>query len=198
MEIYAIRHAQSTYNEYSSKRIYTPWLWTKGDPMIQDAPLSSKGLQQARKLHSTSRELREKVQLIICSPLTRAIQTMNLVFPDANCHIIISPLVRERGDKLCDMGVPLPIIQEKYPQYEYLHFNSEIWWSCKEEPPHEFTKETKESLYSRQRELIEFLKTRAEEIVVIVTHGQFIKTLAKKSLQISNCGIKKFTLDELS
>jgi broad specificity phosphatase PhoE len=197
MEIYAIRHAQSTYNKWAFKRIYTPWLWTTSDPMIQDAPLSEKGLIQARKLHHSIRELREKVQLIICSPLTRAIHTMQIAFPDANCHIIISPLVRERGDKLCDMGTPLPLLQEKYPQYEFLHFNSDIWWSCQPEPPHDFIKETRESLQARQRELIEFLKTRAEEVVVIVSHGQFIKTLAGKRMQIGNCGIKKFALNEL-
>lgn len=197
MEIYAIRHAQSTYNKWSYKRIYTPWLWSTSDPMIEDAPLSEKGISQAKKLYHSVRELREKVQLIICSPLSRAINTMQIAFPDVNCSIIISPLVRERGDKLCDKGIPLPLLQERYPQYEFMHFSSDIWWSCDPNPPHDFIKESNESLHFRQQELIEFLKTRSETIVVIITHGQFIKTLTGKKTQIGNCGIRKFSLTEI-
>ena len=197
MEIYAIRHAQSTYNKWSFKRIYTPWLWTVSDPMIYDAPLSPAGIEQANELKLSLNELSEKIELVICSPLSRAIHTMQIALPDIKCPVIITPLIRERCDKTCDIGIPLSQLRERYTEYEFLHFNSEHWWHCDQSAPFELLKETPESLRNRQRELIEFLKTRSEKVVVMVTHGQFIKKLIGRRLQIKNCGVKKLSLDEL-
>ena len=198
MEVYAIRHAQSTYNKWSMKRIYTPWLWPVRDPLIYDAPLSEKGLSQASKLQVSVAEISERAELIICSPLTRAIHTMQIAFPNPKCPVIITPLVRERGDKCCDIGTPLSQLTEKYPQYEFLHFENEYWWNCNQENPFEFLREGKESLLERQKEFIKFLRGRSERIVVIITHGQFIKTLVGRKLQISNCGIKQISLDDIN
>ena len=123
---------------------------------------------------------------------------MQIAFPNINCPVIITPLVRERGDKTCDIGSPLPELREKFPSYDYLHFSSDFWWNCNQDEPFKFLRETKESLRQRQTELIEFLKTRQEKTVVIITHGQFIKTLVGKKMQINNCGIKKISLDEIN
>lgn len=198
MEIYAIRHAQSTYNKWSYKRIYTPWLWPVSDPLIYDAPLSSTGIAQASKLQKSTTEISEKAELIICSPLTRAIHTMQLAFPNIKCPVIITPLVRERGDKTCDIGSPLSKLKESYPDYEYLHFDNEHWWHCNQDNPFEFSKESRESLRSRQDALIEFLRTRSEKVVIIISHGQFIKTLIGKKIQIKNCGIKRLSLEGIT
>jgi broad specificity phosphatase PhoE len=198
MEIYAIRHAQSTYNKWSLKRIYTPWLWGVRDPMIYDAPLSDKGLSQASKLQYSISDISKKVDLIICSPLTRAIHTMQIAFQGIECPVIVTPLARERGDKTCDIGIPFSKLREKYPQYEYLHFNNEHWWNCDQANPFEFLKETKESLRKRQAEFIEFLKSRTEKFVVVVSHGQFIKTLTGKKLQMRNCEVRCLSLEDIS
>ena len=166
--------------------------------MIYDAPLSETGLSQANKLQSTVAEFAESVELIVCSPLSRAIHTMQLAFPNIKCPVIITPLARERGDKTCDIGIPLSEIRQKNPQYDYFHFENEYWWNCDPNSPFEFLKESKESLVQRQKELVDFLKTRQEKVVVIISHGQFIKTLVGKKMQIKNCGIKKIRLDELN
>lgn len=198
MELYAIRHAQSTYNKWSAKRIYTPWLWPVSDPLIYDAPLSEKGLLQASKLQSSIAPLSSRIELIICSPLTRAIHTMQILFPNPQCPVIITPLARERGDKCCDIGTPLSQLQEKYPQYQYCHFENDFWWNCEQSKPFEFLKESKSSLKLRQKQLIEFLKNREEKVVVLVSHGQFIKSLIGRRMQIKNCGVKQLDLEEIA
>ena len=197
MEIYLIRHAESTYNRWAFKRIYNPCLWFNNDPMIYDAPLSDNGSSQALELHSSISELSKKVDLIICSPLTRAIDTMKIAFPNISCPVIITPLVRERGDKTCDIGKPLSVLREKYPNYNFIHFNNEYWWTCNQNSPFELVKETSEHLKKRQLDFIKFLNTTSEKVVVIFTHGKFIKSLLKKKMQIKNCGVQKSSLAKL-
>lgn len=64
MTIYLIRHGQSEFNA-----VYTG----SGDAMIIDAPLTELGQQQAKDARSKVAKL--GISHVICSPLTRAIQT---------------------------------------------------------------------------------------------------------------------------
>jgi len=70
MSIYLIRHGQSEFNAaYKDDGI---------DPMIFDAPLTEKGIQQAKNTRAAVLDL--GIKLVVASPLTRAIQTALHIF----------------------------------------------------------------------------------------------------------------------
>lgn len=48
--LYCIRHGESTYNEWRTKSLWNfSWMWVR-DPMIVDAPLSTKGKKQVEQI----------------------------------------------------------------------------------------------------------------------------------------------------
>lgn len=62
----------------------------------RDAPLTDLGKQQARSLQPIVEEHLQRVQLVICSPLTRAIQTACLAFErQPQLPILAWPVVTE-------------------------------------------------------------------------------------------------------
>lgn len=93
--------------------------------MLYDASLTPKGIRQANKAKVKYAELIQRCDLIICSPFTRAIETMKIIFEESKCPVIITPLARERLDTSCDIGTPLSELKQKYKDYEYMHFDSE-------------------------------------------------------------------------
>ncbi|MFN3077629.1 MAG: phosphoglycerate mutase family protein [Alphaproteobacteria bacterium] len=64
--LHLIRHGQSTFNAACA---VIPW----SDPMLFDAPLSARGEEEVALLRRRVAEL--PVELVLVSPLTRAIQT---------------------------------------------------------------------------------------------------------------------------
>jgi hypothetical protein len=96
-----IRHGRSLGNEMMDQP-GNQW----GDPYFRDdanlidSPLSPRGIEQAVALgQSCSQEDLDRIQLVIVSPLTRALQTMQLaVLPRLPSHvpIIVHPWSAER------------------------------------------------------------------------------------------------------
>jgi len=111
--VYLIRHGQSTYNAFT----HSFWNWITlrccFDPKIYDPSLSPKGEAQAKQLRQ--KLIREnylsKIQLIVTSPLIRAIQTSLYGFPQASSPSprilnpsrlspLQEPLLEEKGDDI--------------------------------------------------------------------------------------------------
>ena len=189
MQVYILRHAQSLHNEWFIKRLYSPWLWFTYDSQIADAVLSIKGIEQAGQVKEKLNSL--DLDLVICSPLTRAIKTMQIAVGERKLKTIITPLIRERCNRLADTGISLSKLEPLYKDYEFCHFDKDNWWE------NQADRETSEELKARVLKFKEFLKTRHEKHVLIVTHGNFIRELTGKWLMISNCGLVKTSLDSL-
>ena len=143
--LYVVRHGKTGWND--KKR-------TMG---CMDIPLCDEGIEQ-------SKELRDKLEginldLIICSPLTRAKETAKIINEDKNVEMKIENKIVERsmGDLECS----------KYPSYE----ENERVWSLEEntsdyyvEPMQKF----KDRVYSFLDELVEQYK---DKDILLVTHG---------------------------
>lgn len=197
MRLYILRHAQSLHNEWFIRRLYTPSLWTTYDSKIVDASLSNSGTIQAKNLENQFKSI--PFDLVICSPLTRALQTMNYSLGQRNIKTIITPLIRERCDRLADTGKPLSELKKKYENYEFLHFMSENWWETKKiQENDEEVKENNETVKQRANEFKNFLKTREEKNVLVITHGNFIRILLNKFIMSRNCQLISTTLDKIS
>lgn len=136
-------------NEYLSKE-GTRW----GDPSFtdifedpadrarfRDSPLSPRGVRQAQRLSSkiaddSAENLVEDIQLIACSPLTRALQTMEIaLFPHiwpGRVPTVALPLASERVYLISDLGRATSELKTQYPivdfDSEFPGKISDTWW----------------------------------------------------------------------
>ena len=94
--VHCIRHGQSTFNAHFAE--------TGLDPMHPDAPLTELGRRQAAE---RAVELRQyPYELVVTSPLTRAIQTTMALFGShpAAPPVHVECLHREHLESSCDVG----------------------------------------------------------------------------------------------
>ena len=113
--IYYIRHGFSCANLYHDKNLDMSKIKIAIKKYI-DAPLSDLGIRQSKQLVN-----KLKVDLIICSPLLRAIQTAYYMFPGK--QIIICPYIIEKqheiGDKLMSYKRKISILKKKFQNVDY-------------------------------------------------------------------------------
>ncbi|MFC7692700.1 histidine phosphatase family protein [Paeniroseomonas aquatica] len=93
-----LRHGQSEFNLHFSA--------TKKDPGIPDPKLTELGQQQAEAAALALAS--ERIDRIIASPYTRALQTAAPIARQRNLPITVTPTVRERYAFSCDIGSPAP------------------------------------------------------------------------------------------
>lgn len=186
-KVYVLRHAVSQHNEWRIKKIFKPSLWLQHDSGIIDAQLSEKGIRQAEGLRPKMDTI--KFDLVITSPLTRTLQTMKLALGDRKIRTVVTPIVRERADRLSDTGKSLSELERRYKGFEFKHFD-DSWKSFDNSLG--FVPETKESLMRRVELFKEYLKTQEFESMLLVSHGNFIKHLLKWKIMLPNAYLLSF------
>ncbi len=115
-----IRHGQSTFNIGFDA--------TGRDPQIPDAPLSPQGIKQ---VETAAERLKKetKIETIICSPYTRALQTASLIAEKLAAPIHVEPLVGERRLYSCDIGQPIAALRARWPKADFSRLMHEgEWW----------------------------------------------------------------------
>lgn len=156
MKIYITRHGETKWNK---------------EHRLQgqlDSPLTEQGQKQAQWLHE--RLLNEPIDLIISSPLGRALKTAEMIKGHRKIPIVTDPDFMEiklgdwEGQRTRDLEVKYPV------QYNNLWNN-----------PHRFENPTGESLktvINRAGKALEtHLKKHAGKNILIVTHGITLKSL---------------------
>ena len=194
--------------------------------MIYDPALSKKGKRQVEELRSTVQGLNgiaSKVQLVVTSPLSRAIDTCLGAFfstedgdDDTNntttdntatrlygqCPLVCA-LPRERLDTSGDIGLPVSELQDKY--LDRLNLSEliqtqqpEAWWYDQGDVPKEgarfIRRESKKRTKERVKEFCIWLNNRPETCIAVVGHSSYIKLLTKMSRKLNNCEIKRFDI----
>ncbi|OQS05506.1 phosphoglycerate mutase family protein [Thraustotheca clavata] len=203
--IYFIRHGESTFNEWRTRSLWTfSWIFVK-DPMIFDAPLSSKGHLQVEQLKEAikDKQLNEVIQLIICSPLTRAIQTALGGFDGCNIPFKIHPSCREMLDTACDIGRDPSELSADFPTLDFSELNK-LWYVPSRvaqgdkafDKPDEI-RETIQDVDVRIKELLAFLNDRPEHEIAVVCHSSFIKRATKATRKLKNCEIFSISFKDL-
>ncbi|CAI5744820.1 unnamed protein product [Peronospora destructor] len=219
--LYCIRHGESTYNEWRTKSLLNfSWMWIR-DPMIIDAPLSAKGKKQAAQLNEfiKSKQLEEKIQAIITSPLTRAIETTIRAFPDTQIPILVEPLCREMLDTACDIGQGPTDLAQQFLSVGHIDFSflDPFWWLEAEKfprtgpnnaPPMSIVapktadevlvlRESKEELDARIREFAAKLAERPEQHIAVVGHSSFFKRMLGMNRKLNNCELHETSLNDI-
>lgn len=173
-EVYLIRHAQSEAN--AANDLDEPTFY-------YDARITSLGSEQALITKKNLKDI--DFDLLICSPLTRTLQTFSLIFPDSIPNTIILPFVREHLDHSCDVGRQPSVIQEEFPEFNFTELK-DFWWN-NDIPINEkaINLESIEDLDKRVKKFKDWIDKRIEKRIALVSHGTFISRII--NFQLNNC-----------
>ena len=173
-EVYLIRHGQSEANvalDLDSPNFY------------YDAKLTSLGKKQAQ---DTQKKLKNiDFDLMLCSPLTRALQTFSLIFPNLSKEAVILPFVREHSLCSSEVGRQPSILAKEFPDFKFNNLKF-FWWNNNifiDEKKIIF--ESMEDLDKRVLIFKEWIQNREEKRIALVSHGTFISRITNYLLD--NC-----------
>lgn len=217
--LYCIRHAQSLYNE----TIRNPKTWLNTDfwlnwfdPKIHDPLLSQTGKQQtndmANKLDKCSFVSSFGIELIVTSPLQRAIHTMSNILQNQmetinsnNISIIAHHQLREWVDTLGDIGTSKTELMEKYntdddkTNIDFSCIDDEFWWNQSiktndNEEKEAVIKESKQSVNDRISAFKHWILQREENNILVVGHSRWFREFVGAMFKLKNCQMMKVQL----
>lgn len=174
-----IRHGQSTFNEH--------WEAKGEDPGHIDAPLTRLGHAQAASVRAALAD--EPVDIVICSPLTRAIQTTLGIFGDRQVPVHVTCHHRERLESSCDVGRSPATLKDQFPGLAFDHL-SDPWWHHEPDLSGPYTVEPYPVFEQRVRHFADWLAGREEQRIAIVGHGTFFHALTGHWLR--NCEVLRW------
>ncbi len=183
--ILCIRHGESAFNAMASG--------DRGDPLHYDAPLSELGQEQVRRSRESLRK--RAIDLVVTSPLTRALQTTSGLFADhpSSPPILVEAMHRERVENSCDVGRHPGLLSEAFPSFAFDHL-PEVWWHTHDSPDERgVCIESLELVEVRAEAFRRFLLQRPERLIAVVGHGTFFFKLTGRSL--ANCEVVEFSLE---
>jgi broad specificity phosphatase PhoE len=164
-----LRHGQSEFNLHFGA--------TRQDPGIIDPRLTELGHAQAEEAAQQllGRQLSEqRIERIIVSPYTRALQTARPVAAALGLPVTIDPIVRERYAYACDIGSPRPDLERDWPSLDF-GLIEDTWWPAEEE--------REASIVDRAARFRSALADRHDwENTLVVSHWGFILSLTGQSV----------------
>lgn len=177
--ILCIRHGESAFNAaYKDDNV---------DPMLFDAPLTARGHAQVAAARLALRDT--PVDVVLASPLTRALQTALGVFGDhpSKPAIVVEAGHRERLESSCDRGRAPAALRAEFPGLALDHL-PDTWWHAEGEPDARgIHVEPLDVMLARMERFAEAVKGRSEPVIAIVGHGTFFHHLTGHWLD--NCEI---------
>ena len=185
------------------------------DQMLWDTVLTThsdwkSGTAQAERLNDRLKKmiLPEEIQLIVSSPLTRTLQTAELVFKGFPTETprVICPLARERLYLSSDVGVCKSTQMSRFPSWDFSEIpNDDPWWFSTNDgtpyvewrPSGEYAcpGEPADVFRERIRALRRWLEQRPETNIALVTHWGVARGLTGESLH--NCELKICAMSSL-
>jgi broad specificity phosphatase PhoE len=170
-----IRHGQSTFNAHYEA--------TGQDPMHFDARLTELGEQQVAAARDRYRD--RDYDIVLASPLTRAIQTAHGIFGDRDIPIEICAVHREWQISSCDIGRNVAELRADFPHLDFSGL-SDPWW--RHDAPAcalGFPQESEAHLAERVVAFTDLIEARPEQRIAVVGHGDFFRRLIGRHL--ANC-----------
>ena len=168
--IYYIRHAESEHNVLESKYSYIEYdKWN-----IYDPKLSPNGIKQTNNIKKRLKENQIYFDSVFISPLTRAMQTYELIAKEINddAEIIVTDFLREIYFKKFDKnkGKELSKLKEenKNNKLNFDFMTKEYWWLDKgvDEESEDF------ELFSLRLKLfILWIAFREDKNILIISHS---------------------------
>lgn len=175
-KIFLIRHGQSTFNEHYEA--------TGRDPGHFDARLTMRGRQQAKE--AADHMEREAIDLVITSPLSRAIETGLTIFGHRALPFYVTCRHRERLESSGDVGRPPHELKKDFPQLDFDHL-SDPWWHHDHHSKASFAVEPYEGFQKRVADFRHWLNDHKGQRIAVIGHATFFHALTGQWL--NNCQI---------
>ena len=186
--VLCIRHGESTFN--------VAYRETGTDPLHPDALLTPLGHEQVQDARERLRDI--AIDLVVTTPLTRALQTTAGLFADhpSSPAIVVEALHREHGYSSCDVGRAPALLAAEFPGLRFDHL-PETWWEddghCPEPDERGIRIEPIEACQARVETFRDWLGRRPERAIVVVGHGTFFHHLTG-GRWLANCEIIELEL----
>ncbi len=177
--VYFMRHGQSIANRCTMRK-------RQHDESLTDSPLTELGMLQSREMQSIIKRFR--AQLVVCSPLTRSIQTACIAFEnEISCPFLAWPLCTEfhpqypesQGRVAEELKVDENLIS--LPRFKDVCLNNVVgqWWASAAD-------------YSRVHAFIAWLRFTPLSRIAVVSHSGFIRAVIRAArfggeLSLRNC-----------
>eukprot|EP00455_Lapot_gusevi_P012240 TRINITY_DN15754_c0_g1_i2.p1 TRINITY_DN15754_c0_g1~~TRINITY_DN15754_c0_g1_i2.p1 ORF type:complete len:213 (+),score=2.64 TRINITY_DN15754_c0_g1_i2:78-716(+) len=194
--IFLFRHAESLYNEHVHSWASILTCRCCCDPNLPDPVLSSTGWEQARSrgesLQRSNFLETNQIQLIVVSPLSRAIQTCLSLFPPSTHRvpILVCDIHREIMETSSDVGrSPQELVQD-FPELKFDHIPQNWWFVEGQSGP---VRESKAHYNERIREFRKWLLARPESRIVVVGHSHFFAVMTNRP-KLANCAMMQIQL----
>lgn len=202
--IYLVRHGESTHNA----RSFASEGAGIDDERYIDAQLTTLGKAQARSLTPKLKEL--DINLVVCSPMTRATQTCLIACDGTGLPLpVVSPLCTERLAYSCDIGSPVSELRRRFPNLDYgLVTRGEAWWWLPDKSgeqsqsrslallkKHPSTNsEPRTDFNIRMNDFRVWLLQRPEKRIIVFAHGVFLKSLMNANVMFGNGELRRWRL----
>ena len=188
--LYCVRHGLAEHNllykQYGEEAyFYKDYI---------DTNLVTEGIEQARELGNNINKLSEldNLELIIVSPLKRTLETCQYIFKKTNIPIIALEEIREYpcGLHTCNKrhNITGKKNQFKNINFDYIHDNNDLLWKSDRF-------ETIIELDLRIKMFKDFLKTRKEKKIMVISHCCFLSHFMYNNYQeLKHCEIYKYII----
>ncbi len=168
MRLYIVRHGETQWNKEGRMQ---GW---------KNSNLSEKGIENAKKLGLRLKDV--SFEHVYCSPLGRAIETVNCILGEKNTEIILNDNLREMSFGIWE-GMKHDEVEELYPEEKYNIWNKpELYKPMEGEDFHQVVERA-------EKFLKDIVKNKSGENILIVSHAILIKAIYAV---IKNYDIKEF------
>jgi len=182
--LFAIRHGEATHNVLFKKE----GMKTFFDHNYYDTELTNKGFNQSIELGNNWDD-KNKMDLVIVSPLYRTLQTANNIFKNVKVKIIALDCLKEypQGLHTCNKRKTKKELEKIFPtiDFNYLDSNEDLMWS-------DTDSETIDELLRRINKMYDFIEKTDFKNIALVGHNSFISMIKDQKLNRNEDG-----LDEL-
>ena len=171
-----IRHGQSTFNAAMAEN--------RPDPFVEDARLSELGRRQVAAGRAALAS--QTYDVVVTSPLTRAIETALGLFGGRDVPIIVEPMHRERLEHSCDCGRSPSVLTREFPELAFEHLD-DPWWYVELAEGVGIVTEPESVFLERVAGFDTWIRARGETSLAIVGHGTFFRNWTGRSFE--NCEV---------
>ena len=153
--IYFVRHGETKLNALGIRQ-------------GREGGLTEKGREQALATAKRFPQKKGKPQVIIASPYERTIETAGIIAKELNMPVEYSDLLMERRN-------PTEIVGHAGVEPETKHIVDLMDKSFHDDNYRYSDEENFTDMKERSRKLVEYIKNRPEERIIMVTHSIFLK-----------------------
>lgn len=215
-KILLLRHGVTEMNEYLSIPNPTNEYGNPNfrDPGFWDTRLSTRGVYLAQQKNKDLRynplTMLEDIDVVYSSPLTRALQTADIVLDEKvvskNISRVIQPLLAERLWLSSDVGRPVSVLKQEFPKWDMSAVTEPRWWYDPSDNINEIFERRPAGTYITDLEPSSTFQTRIDKLrvwlaeqpydkIALVAHWGVFKELTGYSMD--NCELRECSLDSI-